>query len=199
YTWPMHGSLKLFSSISPNFGWIGSLVLPGLFVFFIISAPWVARRVAPKAIQGAFFGFAAYFLLAGLFFAGRFAPLTGNRDPVPAAVTDPHSNHPAGSAGPKVSTPPVDPGPGDKVLMAKGRDLFNSNACAGCHGVDGRNGTEGPNLLGVASRRGVDPTWYIAFFKNPASLNPNTIMPSFTELSPEESRAIAEFLIHQAK
>jgi len=35
------------------------------------------------------------------------------------------------------------------------------------------------------------------FIKEPASEKPNTMMPSFPEISPQDSRAIAEFLIHQ--
>lgn len=180
YTWPLHGSLNLFSRISTNLDWIGAGVLPPLFALFIVAAPWLSRRLSAKVMQTVFLSFCGYFLLAGIFFGGRFAPLTGNRDPALVKIVQ-------NDAGAKV----------DPVLYAKGRQLFNSNACQGCHGTDGQNGTEGPDLLGVAKRRGADPAWYIAFIKNPTSVNPNTTMPKFSDMSDSDLRAIAEFLIHQ--
>jgi quinol-cytochrome oxidoreductase complex cytochrome b subunit len=180
YTWPLHGSLHLFAKISPNLGWIGSGVLPPLFAGFILFAPWLSRRFPARAIQAVFVGFCAYFLVAGALFGGQFASLVGNRDPIVVQ-----------------QTPTVKPNPVNQVLYAKGRDLFNTNSCAGCHGKDGRKGTEGPSLLGVSKRRGSDPKWYQDFIKDPTRLKPNTTMPGFPELKPEETRAIAEFLIHQ--
>ncbi|HVT14006.1 MAG TPA: cytochrome b N-terminal domain-containing protein [Fimbriimonadaceae bacterium] len=180
YTWPLHGSMNLFSRISSNLGWIGAGVLPPLFALFIVAAPWLSRKVSPKAMQGVFLGSCAYFLLAGILFGGKFAPLVGNRDP---ALNQTVSNGPTTD--------------GDPVLYAKGRQLFNSNPCQSCHGADGRNGGIGPDLLGIAKRRGTDPNWYIRFLKDPTSVNPNTTMPKFSNMSDSDLRAIAEFLIHQ--
>jgi len=136
YTWPLHGSLNLFSHISSNLGWVGSAAIPGLFALFIVAAPYASRRFSAKTIQGTFVGFGAYFLIAGLVFGGRFAPLIGNRDP---AETDPAVSTLAAQ---------VDP-----ILYAKGRDLFNSNACEGCHGMDGRSGAGAESdRRGAASR-----------------------------------------------
>ena len=106
----------------------------------------------------------------------------GNRDPI-ASTSPAPSSQAAGAA--------------DPVLYAKGRSLFNSNECSGCHGQDGRSGGDGPSLLGVAQRRGSDPSWYMQFIKDPTSKDPNTMMPAFPSLSSDETRAIAEFLIHQ--
>jgi quinol-cytochrome oxidoreductase complex cytochrome b subunit len=181
YTWPLHGSLHLFSQISSGLGWIGAGVIPGLFAAFIVLAPLAARRYSYRLVQTAFLAFCAYFLIAGIFFGGQFAPLVGNRDPALARAP--------------VSTtvmPPV-----NRALYSQGRDFFNSEACAGCHGKDGQHGTEGPDLLGVAARHGVDPTWYESFIKDPKKLRPNTTMPGFPEFSAEKTRALAEFLIHQ--
>ncbi|HWA83108.1 MAG TPA: cytochrome b N-terminal domain-containing protein [Fimbriimonadaceae bacterium] len=180
YTWPLHGSMNLFSRISSDLGWIGSGVLPPLFALFIVAAPWLSKKLSARTMQGIFLGSCGYFLLAGIFFGGRFAPLVGNRDPV---LNQPVSN------GPNTNT--------DPVLYAKGRQLFNSNPCQSCHGADGRNGGVGPDLLGVAKKRGTDPNWYIRFIKDPTKVNPNTTMPKFSNMSDGDLRAIAEFLIHQ--
>ncbi|HTQ10190.1 MAG TPA: c-type cytochrome [Fimbriimonadaceae bacterium] len=182
YNWPLHGSLNLFSRLSTDLGWVGSVVMPGLLALVIVTAPFVSRWISAKVIQAVFAIFGAYFLVAALFFGGRFAPLVGNRDPI-ASTSPAPSSQAAGAA--------------DPVLYAKGRSLFNSNECSGCHGQDGRSGGDGPSLLGVAQRRGSDPSWYMQFIKDPTSKDPNTMMPAFPSLSSDETRAIAEFLIHQ--
>lgn len=180
YTWPVHGSLNLFSRIGPGLGWIGSVAIPGLFALFMVGAPWLARRFRPVTLQVVFFGFCAYFLTAGVFFGGRFAPLVGARGPAQT---------------PAVAAPRA--GPVNRTLYAQGRLLFNKNACMGCHGKDGRKGDVGPSLLGIAGRHGIDPAWYMGFIKNPQAEKPNSMMPPFPELGDAERRAIAEFLIHQ--
>jgi cytochrome c551/c552 len=179
YTWPLHGALNLFSRISPSLGWLGGGLLPGLFAVFVLAAPFIARRLPARVVQGIFAGFCAVFLFAALFFGGRPAPLTGNRDPVPST----RSHIPAT--------------PVDKVLYAKGRDFFNTKGCSGCHGKDGRNPNGSPNLYGIAAKLGSDPQWYMKFIHEPHSVKPTSTMPPFPHLKEDETRAIAEFLIHQ--
>jgi ubiquinol-cytochrome c reductase cytochrome b subunit len=178
YTWPLHGAFNLFGRLSPDLGWIGSGLVPALFVGFGLGAPWIAQKVSGKAIQMIVLGFCGFFLLAAVFFGGRPAPLTGARDP--------------GNGG--VVTGPI--GPADKVLFAEGRDLFASKGCAGCHGKDGVGGPGAPNLVRISSRRGSNPQWYMRFIHNPQSVKPNSTMPPFSHLKEDETRAIAEFLIH---
>ena len=179
YTWPMHGSLKLFSQLSPSAEWLGSGLLPGILIFLLLTAPFTSKKLPSKVLQVAFASLAIYFLVAALFFGGRFAALTGNRDPAIA-----------------IAKTPVTTG-FDQALYDKGRALFNSNACIGCHGKDGRNATQGPDLIAVAQRRGGDPAWYMKFIHNPSQVKPNSTMPPFPQLTDTETRAIAEFLIHQ--
>lgn len=179
YTWPLHGAFNFFSSLDPGLGWIGSALLPGLFAALLLAAPWLVRRVSARTIQLTAGGFLVALLMAGLFYGGRFASLIGNRDPRSAPVA-------TGVAS------PVNP-----VLYASGRKLFNSEGCANCHGPDGRQPTVGPNLLEVAKRRGVDPAWYEGFIRHPQSTKPNTMMPASPNLTDDQLRAIAEFLIHQ--
>jgi mono/diheme cytochrome c family protein len=149
-------------------------------VLILLSAPFVSKRFSPKVVQGAFFGILGFFVVAGILFGGGFAPLIGNRDPVAVKAVTP---------GPTSAV--------DQALYAKGRELFKSNGCNDCHGTDGRAGTSGPSLLGIAARRGTDPAWYMKFIHNPTSVKPNSMMPAFGNLKDDETRAIAEFLIHQ--
>lgn len=179
YTWPLHGAFNFFSSLGPGLGWIGSALLPGLFAALLLAAPWLARRVSARSIQLTVGGFLILAMFAGVFYGGRFAPLIGDRDPPSTVVRT------------------RDASPVNQALYATGRKLFNSEGCANCHGVDGRQPTIGPNLLGVAERRGSDPAWYEGFIRHPQATKPNTMMPASPNLTDAQVRAIAEFLIYQ--
>jgi quinol-cytochrome oxidoreductase complex cytochrome b subunit len=178
YTWPLHGGLNLFSRVGTGLGWIGSMAIPTLFLGFLLLAPWLERRVSGSVIRAVAGVFVLFFACAAVFFGGTPAPLVGNRDPKQHAAV-------------QVANKPADP-----VLVAAGRKFFNENACMGCHGKDGANGNEGPDLRGVAKERGSDPKWYMDFIAHPEKVKPNTTMPGFPELSEKELRALAEFLIH---
>ena len=59
-------------------------------------------------------------------------------------------------------------------------------------------GTErqGPDLAHVASRPyGASKEWHIAHLKNPQSINPGTVMPSFAHLPADELEALADYLL----
>ncbi len=180
YTWPLHGSLTAFSQVGPELGWIGAGVIPAMFVGFLILAPAMSKRLANAGVQLIFVGFLAYFLACGILFGGRFAPLTGTRDPISAVV-------PTNSG---VNITPI-----NKELAARGRELFNSDqvGCKNCHGVDGTKSSGGPRLDSAYTDR-KNAEWYIAFIKDPKSKKPNTIMPAFSNLRKDDLAALAELL-----
>jgi quinol-cytochrome oxidoreductase complex cytochrome b subunit len=181
YVLPMHGALRAFSSISSGLGWIGSALLPGMFGAFLFALPWLSKRMTASAVQIAFAGFVGVFLILALGFGGRFAPLTGTRDPAAAPIA-------------KVKKP-VQPKTVDTALFQRGQQLFNSVGCSNCHGQDGKKPSGGPNLAKVDQRQ-PDPAWYVRFIKDPKSVKPGSTMPPFPGLSQNELRALAEFLSH---
>lgn len=87
--------------------------------------------------------------------------------------------------------------------VAQGREVFRSQACAGCHVIRGLTGGRiGPELTNIASKPNVAglpqlspvnvenlKTW----INDPQGLKPGTIMPKIA-LSPEELDAVAKFL-----
>lgn len=178
YTWPMHGSLQAFNQISPNLGWIGAGVIPPLFIGFLVTAPLLSKRLANAGIQIIFLVFLAYFLGTGIAFGGKFAPLTGTRDPISASVEP---------------NPPTDVPLIDEALAEKGRQAFNSEGCSNCHGTDGLKATGGPKLDQVHKEHS-DAEWYIEFIKNPKSKKPSSTMPGFPNLSEDKLKGMAEFL-----
>jgi mono/diheme cytochrome c family protein len=177
YTWPLHGSLEAFNRLNPSLGFIGTAVIPTLFVLFLLAAPMLSKRVANAGVQFIFVAFLAYFLGVGFAFGGAFAPLTGTRDP----------------AGQVVSNPDKPANPIDAVLAARGKEVFNAESCAGCHGKDGLKATGGPKLDQVHKDHS-DAEWYIEFIKNPKSKKPNSTMPGFPDMEEDKLKAMAEFL-----
>lgn len=177
YVWPLHGLLALFGRISPSLGWVGAMVVPGLFLVLLLLLPLFARKLSDGTVRAGLSAFLTLFFVAAFGFGGSFAPLTGTRDPVVAATTAPAS---------ATSRP-------DPVLASKGRDLFNRMECADCHGKDGANGSEGPTLTQVF-RRHPEQDYYIRYVQNPTSVNPDSTMPAFKSLTPDQLKQLADFL-----
>jgi cytochrome c oxidase subunit II len=96
--------------------------------------------------------------------------------------------------------PPVAGGGGD--VAAAGKDLISQKGCGGCHtipGVQGANGTIGPNLAGVASRRMIaggavpntGPDDLKKWIMNPPALKPGTAMPNLGLTDDEATKIVA--------
>jgi mono/diheme cytochrome c family protein len=60
---------------------------------------------------------------------------------------------------------------------AAGKKLVTSSGCTGCHKIDGKGGTSGPDLSHEGAKH--DAAWIAKKLKDPKSTNPNSIMPKF--------------------
>lgn len=88
----------------------------------------------------------------------------------------------------------------------RGRDLFATIGCGGCHtlrGLPGASGVAGPNLTNVTLRPTLAgesipmaPETLARWLVNPADVKPGTPMPSLG-LSGEQARDVAAFLYSQ--
>jgi len=58
-------------------------------------------------------------------------------------------------------------GPYNPALAGRGKSLFQSKGCSGCHSV-GKGKLAGPDLLGVTDRR--TPEWLKKFIKDPPAM-----------------------------
>ncbi len=56
-----------------------------------------------------------------------------------------------GAPVPMAGSEPVSPATNDPV--ARGRQLFASEGCASCHGLDGRGGVIGPSIVGTKAEK----------------------------------------------
>ncbi len=73
-----------------------------------------------------------------------------------------------------------------------GKKLYIQNRCDLCHQIGGQGGIHGPDLSKVGARR--DLQWLATQIKDPKSLNPNTQMPAYSQLSDEDIESLASFL-----
>lgn len=179
YTWPLHGSLNLFEKLIPGQGWIGAMVVPGLFVGFLALLPWLSRRLSDTLVRGVFVGFIGYFGIAAVAFGGKFAPIVGNQD-----------REVSGSADRGVVR--LDP-----AIVARGKALFATKSCAGCHGDNGMKGSSGPTLqLANMKRRGLEGI--ASYIADPSKQNPSSTMPAFKgQLTADEMKDLAQFLLSE--
>ena len=92
----------------------------------------------------------------------------------------------------KEGTPPT-PETGDTAAVA----LIAREGCIGCHSLDGAGGRNGPNLDGVAKRH--NAAWIENYLPDPEAINPEAKMRAYPDLTPEERRSIAEYLVRHTQ
>jgi mono/diheme cytochrome c family protein len=80
----------------------------------------------------------------------------------------------------------------DSTKIADGKQIFQENACYGCHKVGGEGGEIGPDLSEVGSR--FRPEYLAAFLQNPQAFIPGTPM-KISELWEEEVQALVAYLM----
>ncbi len=80
----------------------------------------------------------------------------------------------------------------ETAQILKGKNIYNQNRCDLCHRIGGLGGVIGPDLSQVGAKR--DAQWLSNLIKNPKSINPNTQMPAYPQLSEDEVQALASFL-----
>lgn len=70
--------------------------------------------------------------------------------------------------------------------------IINAQGCAGCHVIDGKGGSIGPNLSKEGTK-GHSIHWLEVQINNPKAHNPKTMMPAHN-LSNADLKTVAEFL-----
>jgi mono/diheme cytochrome c family protein len=77
-------------------------------------------------------------------------------------------------------------------MNSRGAQLFRNGRCKECHTINGKGGSSGPNLTFVGSKRSRE--YIIEQIKNPKSHNPNSDMPSFSNLPAQDINDMADYL-----
>ena len=153
---------------------------------------------ALKGKKGLTVLFTALFLLAisfGLYgCANKPAPSKPASQPAAAPSTSaattaaaPAPKAPAKAAAPSTSTKPA-----SANLKAAAMKIMNSQGCAGCHIINGKGGTIGPNL-DKEGTKGHSIHWLEVQVNTPKVHSPNTMMPNHN-LNPSQLKTVAEYL-----
>jgi quinol-cytochrome oxidoreductase complex cytochrome b subunit len=182
YTLPLHGLLNLAQSIRTDLAFVGTMVIPGLAVVWLLALPWLHRSGAgsgpsrlPRTVTVV--GMLGALVLT-LWNVERAAP------PFRAVEL------PTATAAPTPSSPVRL----DSAVVQEGKGLFAKHGCGGCHKVGGEGGAGGPALDQTGARHG-DIQWQIAHLKAPASTTPGSTMPAYAHLSETELQALATYLV----
>jgi mono/diheme cytochrome c family protein len=78
--------------------------------------------------------------------------------------------------------------------VQKGKELYDTLGCAGCHKVNGQGGVAGPDLSNEAGQ-GRSRSWLAAQIRNPKIHDPQTIMPPNVSLSDQQVDNLVDYLL----
>ncbi len=153
---------------------VATFWIPVTLVLLLLFLPWLDRSIHRSPLRRPVTtGLTTAFLLMALFltYKGATAP-----KPPTAAVTE------RAKAERLALSPEVQ----------KGIQVYEEQGCAACHTIRGSGGAAGPNLSKVGRRR--DVNWLKNFITDPTTVDPNTEMPAYDYLSPEELEALVAYL-----
>jgi len=182
YVLPLHSLLTIAQSIDPRFAFVGTAVVPGLALAWLIVLPWLdcgsPVRSRTHALQGATIVGCVGFLGLCLMSAKEMAPIGSTNQPAALAATVEGQRVPILSA----------------AEIADGKALFLTNGCAGCHTVAGTGGSVGPPLDGEGLRHST-LDWQLRHLKAPSGMVTGSTMPAYGSLKPLDLRSLATYLL----
>lgn len=79
-------------------------------------------------------------------------------------------------------------------LIERGRQLYLTMGCIGCHRIHRVGGTVGPDLTWVGNRR-KDPEWHMAHFRFPQKVSAGSTMPPYIHLKKEDLEALTVYML----
>lgn len=82
------------------------------------------------------------------------------------------------------------------LLAALNEQARQKEGCFSCHSFHGHGGTIAPDLSVEGTRKRSD-AWLMAHFKDPRSVSPNSVMPSFDALTKRQLELLSAFLQYQ--
>lgn len=79
--------------------------------------------------------------------------------------------------------------------LGRANALYTQKACPACHTIGGVGGKVGPDLTAEGGKPGRDLEWHVRHFRNPAAVVPGSIMPPLADLSEDDIKALAEYML----
>ncbi len=194
YYLPMFEWLKFWSSRMEVFAVV---VIPGILALLFFLIPFLDRNLERRPWRRPIPLLAVAIVLVGIIFLGFRSHLDDLRDHTVAAQlafqdkqTEEYSRaafHPSmeSASGEPLSSGPVDP------LVAKGKTIFDSKGCSGCHGDAGTGTATAPSLVGITTRYPAPQLTQLLYHPNAKMLAGH--MPVF-ELSSTDMAALFSYL-----
>ncbi len=78
--------------------------------------------------------------------------------------------------------------------IQKGKELYDTLACAGCHVINGQGGKVGPDLSNEA-KKGRSRSWLTTKMRNPKADDPQTLMPAYGTLSDQQVNDLVDYML----
>ena len=153
---------------------VATFWIPLALIFVLIGLPWLDSSVHRHPLRRPVVTVAAVTLvgfLGLLTYKGTVAPLP------PTAVAAQRAQ------AEKIALSP---------LALQGLEVYGRGGCSACHAINGVGGVAGPDLGKIGRKRSAD--WLKKFVRDPSSMNPQSSMPAYKELSQEELEALVSYL-----
>lgn len=97
------------------------------------------------------------------------------------------------AAPPKSKKPPKKSDKVDTALIAKGKKVYDANACKACHAVKGEGGKSAPDLTKIGATRSAQ--WLSDKVADPKKSNPKSTMPGYkSQIKGADLKAIGAYL-----
>ncbi|MBW4037607.1 MAG: c-type cytochrome [Acidobacteria bacterium] len=186
YYLPMFEWLKFWSSRMEVFAVV---VIPGILALVFFLIPFLDRSLERRPWRRPIPMLAVCIVLVGMVFLGFKSHLDDLHDHSVAIqlafqekqaeeyTKAPFVPRMESASGLPVSTAPADP------LVAKGKAVFSSNGCSGCHGAEGTGTANAPSLVGITRKYALPQIAELLHHPNAKMLAGH--MPSFTLSTPD--------------
>jgi ubiquinol-cytochrome c reductase cytochrome b subunit len=186
YYLPMFEWLKFWSSRMEVFAIV---VIPAILALLFFLMPFLDRKLERRPWRRPIPLLAVAFVLVGMIFLGFKSRLDDLRDHNVAAqlafqekqdadyTRAPFLPRMESASGAPVSSGPVSP------LVAKGKKIFDSEGCSGCHGASGTGTGQAPSLVGITAKYPLPQLTDLVHHPNAKMLAGH--MPSFDLSAPD--------------
>jgi ubiquinol-cytochrome c reductase cytochrome b subunit len=186
YYLPMFEWLKFWPSRMEVFAVV---VVPGILALLFFLVPFLDRNLERRPWRRPIPLLAVTIVLVGMIFLGFKSHLDDLRDhsiAVQLAFQDQQAAeytkapfHPRmeSASGQPIAAAPANP------LIAKGKGVFDTNGCSGCHGENGTGTAAAPSLVGITAKYPLPQLTQLLHHPNAAMLAGH--MPSFDLATPD--------------
>ncbi len=179
YVLPLHALTTIPPFTDVRWEPIATVVLPGIAMTLLVLLPFLDRRPSRTPPRPA----VAVGILAICTIGALYAMIFVRERPL-ASEQLKRIAIAQGTLAPTVNLSHV----------ARGKVLFASQGCDGCHAIGGKGGNSGPDLTheGLAH---TDLDWQVAHLVKPTAKVPGSTMPAYGNLKPDELKALGEYLL----